>query len=653
MNRLWIFALAAACHHAHLPATVDGPPRVDAAGGGTGVGAYLLYERFDEFATGAMPGAPWTVAGGVIVREVPFAADKSAEIGKPAGGATASLSTTFSDLRGRVVFEAKVLARETAGFKAIPYIYDGAGNAVASVSFQDGNVQAHVGATTTTVQPFVANVWYRVRVVLDTGAHTFDLFIDGIRVATAQALRAPSDSVARLAYYVDGAGAGTLVVDNVKIYVEASFIGAPPSPIFDARAYGAVGDGTTNDRAALQAAIDAAGGTGGSVVLRGGTFLSSTLVLKSNMTLFVDATATLRGSATAGDYPAQAPPTGNTQLGNVQRALLYAPQVSQLAIDGGGTIDGQGDAFGGVENTRPTLVWAVLSDHVSVRNVYAMKGAVWGLVMMESDHVAIANVNVQSTGITHDGIDIVDGTDVVVDDVAVRSGDDAMCLKTGVRRGIVGMTVKNSMFSGTNGGSNGIKFGTATYGAFSNITIQDSYVKDVQYAAMALESRQGADVSAVAFQRIEMANVGAAFFVYLAQQATTHPVGDVPKLGSIDRVTFTDIAGSTASWPHSPHQGSLVTGHVFGGVTYPITNLAFTNVALTFTGGSATVPGAPPEAMPNQYPESNMFGDLPAFGYYLRHVRGVTFAGCSSSAAAADARQVLVGDDVSAMVGAP
>ena len=44
------------------------------------------------------------------------------------------------------------------------------------------------------------------------------------------------------------------------------------------------------------------------------------------------------------------------------------------------------------------------------------------------------------------------------------------------------------MFSGSNGGSNGIKFGTATYGAFKNITVQDSYVKDVQYAAMAVES---------------------------------------------------------------------------------------------------------------------------------------------------------------------
>jgi hypothetical protein len=290
------------------------------------------------------------------------------------------------------------------------------------------------------------------------------------------------------------------------------------------------------------------------------------------------------------------------------------------------------------------MIWAVLSDHFDVANVFLKKGAVWSLVTMESDHVVISNVNVQSNYITHDGIDIVDGTDITVDDVAVRSGDDAMCLKTGVRRGIQTMTVKNSLFAGDNGGSNGIKFGTATYGGFHDITIQDSYVKDVQYAAMAVESRQGADVADVAFDRVQFDHTGGAFFVYLAQQATNHPIGDVPKLGSIDHVTFTDVIGTTTSYANSPHQGSLITGHIFNAVTYPITNLVFTNVSVAFTGGLASVPANPVEAMPDQYPESNMFHDLPAWAYYVRHATA-TFTNCTSTAQAADARTKLVTDD--------
>jgi hypothetical protein len=621
-----------------------------------GTGSYVRHETFNAMPTGAAPGVPWitaATAGAVTVREVPFAADKSVEVRTTAGSGSASLSTTFADQRGRVVFEAKVLARETAGFKAIPYVYDRTGSSVASVAFHDGNIEAHVGGTTTAIEPFAANVWYRVRIVVDTDHDTFDLFVDGVRKAQDQPLRSATDAVDQVRYYVDGATAGTLLVDDVIVYREAAYIGAPPAPVFDPRSFGARGDGATSDQAAIQQAIDAAASTGGSVVLTDGRFLSGTLTLRSHMTFYVDASATLLGSTSAADYPAQAPATGNTQLSNTQRALLYAPGVSQLKLDGGGTIDGQGNASSGAESTRPLLIWTVLSDHVTIRNLYLTRGAVWSLVSMESDHVVIDNVNVQSSNITHDGIDVVDGTDITVHHVAVRSGDDAMCLKSGVRRGIDTMTVSDSMFSGDSGGSNGIKFGTATYGAFKNITIADSYVKDVQYAAMAVESRQGADVAGVTFQRIELANTGAAFFVYLAQQATTHPIGDAPKLGSIDRLAFTDITGSTASWPHSPHQGSLITGHVFNGATYPITNLSFTNVAITFDSGLTSVPASPAEAQPDQYPESNMFGDLPAWGYYLRHVSGVAFTSCTSRAASADARAKLVTDDVTGLVGSP
>jgi hypothetical protein len=648
MRALLIMLTAcSAAPHAVTPDALDGGDAGSGKsdGGGSGTGAYIRYEKFNAMATGAAPTGPWD-ATGTTVGEVPFAADKSAELVRPA-----SLATAFPAQHGRIVFEAKVLARQTAGFAAIPYVYDHGGNAVASIAFQDGNIVAHVGATTTTIEPFVANVWYRVRLVVDTERSVFDLFVDGVRKSHDLALRTPTDSVEQVRYYLDGAGGGSMLVDNVKVYTEADFIGAAPQPVFDPRSYGAAGDGVTNDAVAIQQAIDAAAGTGGSVALAGGTFLTGSLTLKSHMTFFIAPSATLLGSTNTADYPTQAPNTGNTQLANCRRALLYAPETSGLTIDGGGTIDGQGDAFGGVENTRPLLIWAVLSDHLNIANVFLKKGAVWGLVSMESDHVVISNVNVQSNNITHDGIDIVDGTDITVDDVAVRSGDDAMCLKTGVRRGIQSMTVKNSLFAGDNGGSNGIKFGTATYGGFHDITIEDTYVKDVQYAAMAVESRQGADVADVAFDRIQFDHTGGAFFVYLAQQASNHPIGDVPKLGSMDHVTFTDVRGTTSSYGNSPDQGSLITGHIFNAVTYRITNLAFTNVDVAFTGGLATVPGSPVEATPDQYPESNMFGDLPAWAYYLRHA-AVTFTNCSSTAQASDARNALVTDDATA-IGTP
>ena len=57
--------------------------------------------------------------------------------------------------------------------------------------------------------------------------------------------------------------------------------------VFNAKAFGATGDGTTDDAGAIQAAIDSANASGGGIVfVPGGTYIiASTLVLKSNVAL--------------------------------------------------------------------------------------------------------------------------------------------------------------------------------------------------------------------------------------------------------------------------------------------------------------------------------------------------------------------------------
>ena len=114
-------------------------------------------------------------------------------------------------------------------------------------------------------------------------------------------------------------------------------------------------------------------------------------------------------------------------------------------------------------------------------------------------------------------------------------------------------------------------------------------------------------------------------------------MGDVDKLGSIDNVHFTDILCSQDN-STSAFWGSNISGHFYNGTTYSITNLFFTNCNITFKGGRNNVPGNPPEWDSNQYPEVNLWGDLPAYGYYMRHVNGVTFTNCISRLNGSDAR---------------
>src|SRR6185437_8942548 len=111
--------------------------------------------------------------------------------------------------------------------------------------------------------------------------------------------------------------------------------------VCDARTYGAKADGTTKDTQAIQNAIDdCAKAGGGTVKLSGGTFLSGPIVLKSNITLDIAKGTTLLGSPDHADYPAKtefrAPGT---------QSLVSATNAQNIAITGGGTIDGNGESW--------------------------------------------------------------------------------------------------------------------------------------------------------------------------------------------------------------------------------------------------------------------------------------------------------------------
>jgi len=401
--------------------------------------------------------------------------------------------------------------------------------------------------------------------------------------------------------------------------------------------YGAVGDGVTMNTAAIQSAISACP-AGGFVWLHNGTFLSGTIFLKNNMTLFIDPTATLLGSGSTNDYPILNPPANNSQQVNCDMALVYAQSCTDVTVTGGGTINGNGRNHftSGVEATRPISIWTALCNQVNIQNINIVDAAMWTIVNMQSDYLTISNVTVNDDGLNgnRDGCDVVDCWHVVIENCTIDSGDDSICLKSGNSRGVNDLLVQNCTI--TKSQSNGLKLGTASTGTFTNITFQNCTVLNTAHSAMAVESVDGGTISDVTFQGISFSGCQNAIFIILgSRDAGVNP-------GSVTGITYQNITGSGMT----DTRGCPISGTLTNGVTYRLGNILFDNVNISFAGGLNSIPANPPEYA-GEYPENTMWGNLPAYGYYIRHAANVTFTNCFTSAASGDARPWIATNDVS------
>ncbi len=433
------------------------------------------------------------------------------------------------------------------------------------------------------------------------------------------------------------------------IFYTASIHALAAPPVCDVMDFKAKGDGVTKDTRAIQSAIDACTGTGGSVRLHDGVFLSGMIRLKSRMKLVIEPSATLKGTQDDQDYPDTQPNTDNTQLKTCRKALVYAERASELVIEGGGTIDGNGNIKKWIgtsvpEQKRPMPIYITQSSKVTIENIKVKNAAMWSIVNLETDDLIIRNVKIHSTlSGNRDGIDLVDCHRVLIEDSEITSEDDAICLKSGTARGVEDVVVRNSkVLKSTT--SNGIKFGTASVGKFKNIIFDAMTIENVDKAAIAVESVDGADISNIVFRNIQFHNAGSAIFVLLGKR------GNPPKVGTIDEIVFENITGDQMqhTW------GSAISGvklrpawYAPRSLRYAPKNLVFRNIHIVTLGEQDGLSERPsPPEYDGQYPDPDLWGDLPASGFYFRHVDQVSLENVLIEASPDDARPVIVKEDV-------
>jgi polygalacturonase len=212
-------------------------------------------------------------------------------------------------------------------------------------------------------------------------------------------------------------------------------IAKPPVLQLNVRDFGATGDGTTNDTAVLQQALDRCWVLGGGeVLLPAGTYLTGALALRSNTLLRLQENAIITGTGDFTDYPVtQVRWEGKWIQGRV--ALLYAIDASNFGIVGPGRIVGN-PALGGRPTAQSPLRHPALIEMIGCRNVRLEDFStnyqlMWSIHPTNCEDVTIRNLTIRSTGGNGDGIDLDSCRRVRIEDCDIATGDDCIAIKSG------------------------------------------------------------------------------------------------------------------------------------------------------------------------------------------------------------------------------
>ena len=301
---------------------------------------------------------------------------------------------------------------------------------------------------------------------------------------------------------------------------------------YNALQQGAVGDGKTLNTKSLQSAIDALHAKGGGqLYFPAGRYLTGSLQLKSNVTLYLEKEAVLLGSTSPYDYPGFSTEKElKVNNDHFDQALIYAEGAENIGITGEGCIDGQGrelaltidslhhtgelvdkhyNTYRKRPNTRPKLLFMRNCRKVELRKTNFRSGAAWGLSFSLCTDLTIDSLHVENRAYwNNDGIDISDCKDVRISNCFINSADDGICLKSHYRGAWNDrVSISNCYIISS---ASAIKFGTESLGGFKNVTIDNIRIKDTFRSAIAIESVDGAEIENVKLENIEIVCPGRA-----------------------------------------------------------------------------------------------------------------------------------------------
>ena len=481
------------------------------------------------------------------------------------------------------------------------------------------------------------------------------------------------------------------------VLIPVLFLGARfDSSVFNVKNFGAVGDGKTLDSPAINKAIDeAASNNGGTVYFPAGTYLSVSIHLRSNIALYLDQGATILAADPKDGYKYDLPEEnkwdeyqdfGHTYFHN---SLIWGENLENISILGPGLINGDGLVRGGSQsrtkeeqealkgkapkgreigpfgypNARDNVepgwgnkaIALKLCRNIILKDFSILHGGHFAILATAADNLTINNLKLDTD---RDGMDIDCCKNVRISDCFVNSPfDDGICLKSsyplGYARATENVTITNCQVSGYDEGTmldgtykreykkyshhsptGRIKFGTESNGDFKNITISNCVFDYCR--GLALETVDGSHLEDVTINNITMRDIeNCPIFLRLGRRMRG-PEGR--SIGELRRVIISNVVIYNAA-PKSVL--------ILGLPEKDIEDVQLDNIKIYYKGGGTKEQAAInlPEDETG-YPEPDNFGDTPAYGFFIRHVKNIKMSNIEVKYLNEDLRSPFILDDV-------
>ena len=415
---------------------------------------------------------------------------------------------------------------------------------------------------------------------------------------------------------------GERVPKNLKRIAPPTF----PARNFVITDYGAVADGKTDCTKAIQRALDAGKGSGGTVIFPAGTYLSKPLTIRAGTTMQLDAGATLLASTNQMDFMKVPGDWLAAKSGSDFIPFIGGKNLTNVTFTGGGVIDGNGAAWWGEAEKarqkvsgytlpRPNLIVIERTTNLRMENITLQNSPKFHFVPTECEGVVISNVTVLAPerAANTDAIDPSNCRNVLITRCKIDVGDDNIAIKAGKPVDGREFACEDILVTDcTFVHGHGMSIGSETAGGVRNVTVKNCTFANTENGIRIKSQRgKGGLVENIICDGITMSNVNPAITLtcFYANNSSGDAAQPAAAAGALDEAmkvsekipTFRNIRISNLT-ATCPKAAGLILGlpescisdvvlknvKISAGKGFTIANargIRLENVAVTVTGG--------------------------------------------------------------------